>query len=114
MTLGYHTVAIDLRGFGDTETPAYPESYIALHTVGDLVALIDLVAPPVAREGVAGHDWVAYMAWQLCLFRPDKVKALVALSVPFSPRNPNRKPIPSFNAFQDDDYYLTNSLIVEC
>ncbi|CAN1238730.1 Epoxide hydrolase A [Linum grandiflorum] len=29
------------------------------------------------------------MAWYLCLLRPDKVKAMVALSVPFSP-NTNR------------------------
>ncbi|EOX97920.1 Alpha/beta-Hydrolases superfamily protein [Theobroma cacao] len=32
--------------------------------------------------------------WQhLCLFRPDRVKALVNLSVPYWPRSPNIKPI---------------------
>ncbi|CAN1318857.1 Epoxide hydrolase A [Linum perenne] len=99
-SLGYRTVAPDLRGFGDTDAPPDPESYTALHIVGDLVALID-ACPCEGKKKVlvVGHDWGAYMAWQLCLFRPDKVKALVALSVPFSPRNPNR-------AFLGDDYYV--------
>ncbi|CAN1238724.1 Epoxide hydrolase A [Linum grandiflorum] len=108
-SLGYRTVAPDLRGFGDSDAPSDPESYTAFHVVGDLVALIDAVAPQ-DRDGakvfVVAHDWGAYMAWYLCLLRPDKVKAMVALSVPFSPRNPNRKPIPSFRAFLGDDYYI--------
>ncbi|CAN1238729.1 Epoxide hydrolase A [Linum grandiflorum] len=74
-SLGYRTVAPDLRGFGDSDAPSDPESYTAFHVVGDLVALIDAVAPQ-DRDGakvfVVAHDWGAYMAWYLCLLRPDK------------------------------------------
>ncbi|KAM1223803.1 hypothetical protein FF1_042684 [Malus domestica] len=45
------------------------------------------------------------MAWWLCLFRPDRVKALVDMSVAFNPMNPKRKPIDTFRALFGDDYY---------
>ena len=32
---------------------------------------------------VVGHDWGALIAWYLCLFRPDRVVALVNTSVAF-------------------------------
>lgn len=55
---------------------------------------------------VVGHDWGASVAWNLCLFRPDKVKALVNTSVQFSPRNPARKPLESMRFGFGDDYYI--------
>lgn len=30
-----------------------------------------------------GHDWGAIIAWYLCMFRPDRVTALVNTSVAF-------------------------------
>ncbi|KMZ67303.1 hypothetical protein ZOSMA_26G00520 [Zostera marina] len=38
---GYHAVAVDLRGFGDTDVPIGVENYTEMHIVGDLIALID-------------------------------------------------------------------------
>ncbi|MCL7050340.1 hypothetical protein MKW94_004890, partial [Papaver nudicaule] len=55
---------------------------------------------------VVGHDWGATMSWNLCLFRPDKVKALVNLSVAFTPRSTKYKPVESMRAFYGDDYYM--------
>ena len=40
---GYHAVAPDLRGFGDSDAPKLRESYTMLHIVGDIVALIQLL-----------------------------------------------------------------------
>lgn len=37
---------------------------------------------------VVGHDWGAQVAWYLCLFRPDRVKALVNMGVPYRPQSP--------------------------
>ncbi|KAD3641533.1 hypothetical protein E3N88_30757 [Mikania micrantha] len=76
---GYRAVAPDLRGYGDTTgAPASdPSKFTSFHVVGDLVALIDaVVAPAEAKVFVVGHDWGAVIAWALCLYRPDKVKAL--------------------------------------
>jgi pimeloyl-ACP methyl ester carboxylesterase len=55
---------------------------------------------------VVGHDWGAIVAWNLCLLRPDRVRALVNLSVAFMPRNPSIKPIDYFRRAYGDDYYV--------
>ncbi|KAL9407755.1 hypothetical protein AB3S75_046323 [Citrus x aurantiifolia] len=105
-TLGYRAVAPDLRGYGDTDAPAEVSSYTCLHLVGDVIALLDAVAADQEKVFVVGHDWGALIAWYLCLFRPDRVKALVNLSVVFNPRNPNMKPLQVFKAVYGDDYYI--------
>lgn len=42
---------------------------------------------------VVGSDWGAVAGWYLSLFRPDRVLGLVALSVPYTPRNPTVKAV---------------------
>ncbi|XP_042475878.1 epoxide hydrolase A-like [Macadamia integrifolia] len=101
---GYLAVAPDLRGFGDTDAPPSPSSYTAFHIVGDLVALIDFLGQD--QVFVVGHDWGAVMAWYFCLLRPDRVKALVNLSVAFTPRNPSAKPLDRMRAVLGEDYYI--------
>ncbi|XP_078148852.1 epoxide hydrolase 3-like isoform X1 [Carex rostrata] len=102
--LGYRVIAPDLRGYGDSSVPNGAASYSALHVVGDVVALIDSLGQE--KVLLVGHDWGAIMAWYVCLFRPDKVKALVNLSVPFAPRNPARKPVEYLRSTYGDDYYI--------
>ncbi|CAK9148828.1 unnamed protein product [Ilex paraguariensis] len=101
---GYRTIAPDLRGYGDTDVPPYATSYTAFHIVGDLVALLDALG--LDQAFLVGHDWGAVMAWYFCLFRPDRIKALVNTSVVFHPRSPSRKPVPSLRARFGDDYYI--------
>ncbi|CAH8276482.1 unnamed protein product [Arabidopsis lyrata] len=105
-SLGYRTIAPDLRGYGDTETPERVEDYTYLNVVGDMVALIDAVTGGDKAVFVVGHDWGAMIAWQLCLYRPEKVKALVNMSVLFSPRNPDRVPVPTLRHVFNNDYYI--------
>ncbi|XP_042516084.1 epoxide hydrolase A-like [Macadamia integrifolia] len=101
---GNRAVAPDLRGFGDTDAPPSTTSYTAFHVVGDLIALIDLLGQD--QVFVVGHDWGAWIAWCFCLFRPDRVKAVVNLSVAFIPRNPLAKPLDLIRAALGDDYYF--------
>ncbi|EXC61613.1 Epoxide hydrolase 2 [Morus notabilis] len=103
-SLGYRCIAPDLRGYGETDAPPSPESYTVFHIVGDLVGLLDHLG--LDQIFVVGHDWGAVIAWYLCLFRPDRVKALVNMSVAFSPRHPTRKPIEGFRALLGNDYYI--------
>jgi len=35
---------------------------------------------------VVGHDWGAAVGYQLCLLRPDRVKAYVSLGIAYIPR----------------------------
>ncbi|KAL5701324.1 hypothetical protein ACHQM5_026671 [Ranunculus cassubicifolius] len=101
---GYKAVAPDLRGCGDTDAPPSSDSYTTFSIVSDLVALLDVLGQE--QVFVVGHDWGAIIAWNLCLFRPDRVKALVNLSIPFQPRNPARIPVTALRALFGEDHYI--------
>lgn len=55
---------------------------------------------------LVAHDWGAIIAWNFCLFVPERVKALVNLSVPYRSRNPIYKPLQALRAIYGDDYYI--------
>ncbi|KAG6498081.1 hypothetical protein ZIOFF_045990 [Zingiber officinale] len=55
---------------------------------------------------VVGHDWGSMVAWNLSMFRPDKVRAMVNLSQAFTPRNPTRKSLEHLRSAFGDDYYI--------
>ncbi|KAK6937355.1 Alpha/beta hydrolase fold-1 [Dillenia turbinata] len=103
-SLGYRAIAPDLRGYGDTDAPPSAAEYTVFHIVGDLVGLLDQLG--LDQVFVVGHDWGAVVAWYLCQFRPDRVKALVNMSVPFLPRNPMGKPVATMRHLFGDDYYV--------
>src|ERR1044071_6658016 len=85
---GFHAVAPDMRGYGQTDRPAEIEAYTLLHLVGDMVGLLDALGEPSAV--IAGHDWGAPVAWHAALLRPDRFRAVIGLSVPYWPRRPVR------------------------
>ncbi|KAG5559869.1 hypothetical protein RHGRI_003230 [Rhododendron griersonianum] len=105
---GYRAVAPDLRGYGDTTGAPVHDSakFTSLHVVGDIIALLDAIAPDEKQVFVVAHDWGAVLAWFLCLYRPDRVKAYVSLSVHFMPRDLVMKPIAMFRGLFGDDYYM--------
>ncbi|OAY61849.1 epoxide hydrolase A [Manihot esculenta] len=103
-SLGYRCIAPDLRGFGDTDAPSSMNDYTGLHVVGDLVGLLD--ALEIEQVFLVGHDWGTLIAWYFCLFRPDRIRALVSTSVAFSPRNQQLKPMEGLRAMFGDDYYI--------
>jgi pimeloyl-ACP methyl ester carboxylesterase len=85
---GFHAVAPDQRGYGQTDRPETIDQYTLLHLVGDMVALVDVLGASTAA--IAGHDWGAPVAWHAALLRPDRFRAVIGLSVPFLPRSAMR------------------------
>jgi pimeloyl-ACP methyl ester carboxylesterase len=85
---GYHAVAPDMRGYGGTDAPAEIDQYTIFHLVGDVMGLLDALKAP--RAVIIGHDWGAPVAWHCALLRPDRVRAVAGLSVPYFPRTPTR------------------------
>ena len=81
---GYHVVAPDQRGYGQTDRPDEIEAYTLLHLTGDMVGLVQAVGAEQAV--IVGHDWGAPVAWFCSLLRPDLFPALGLLSVPYFPR----------------------------
>jgi len=87
---GYHAVAPDQRGYGQTDRPEPIESYTTLHLVGDMVGLLDALGEE--RAIIVGHDWGANVAWNAALMRPDRFQAVIVLSIPYTPRGPAHGP----------------------
>jgi pimeloyl-ACP methyl ester carboxylesterase len=83
---GFHAVAPDMRGYGQSDRPQAIDQYTLLHLVGDMVGLLDALG--VEQAVIAGHDWGAPVAWHAALLRPDRFRAVIGLSVPFRPRGP--------------------------
>lgn len=83
---GYHAVAPDQRGYGQTDRPAAIEKYTQLHLVGDIIGLVDALEEEQAV--IVGHDWGGPVAWNTALMRPDRIRGVVGLSVPYIPRGP--------------------------
>ncbi len=80
---GYHTISLDMRGYGQSSAPVDPLHYTPLHTLGDLVGLLDALNIPDVT--IVGHDFGASVAWNAALMRPDRFTAVFCASVPFLP-----------------------------
>ena len=85
---GFHAVAPDMRGYGQTERPDAIDQYTLFHLAGDIVGLLDALGEKEAV--IAGHDWGAPVAWHAALWRPDRFRGVIGLSVPFRPRGAAR------------------------
>ena len=81
---GFHAVAPDMRGYGQTDSPQAIDQFTLLHLVGDVIGLLDALG--VETAAIAGHDWGAPVAWHAALLRPDRFRAVIGLSVPYRPR----------------------------
>jgi pimeloyl-ACP methyl ester carboxylesterase len=83
---GFHAVAPDQRGYGQTDRPDQVERYTQLDLIGDVIGLLDALGEEQAV--VVGHDFGAPIAWETALLRPDRVRGVAGLSVPYTPRGP--------------------------
>ncbi len=81
---GYHAVAPDQRGYGQTERPEPIEAYHILELTADMAGLAHALGEQEAT--IVGHDWGAPVAWHSGLLRPDLFRAVGLLSVPYLPR----------------------------
>jgi pimeloyl-ACP methyl ester carboxylesterase len=81
---GYHVLAPDQRGYGGSSRPSAVEDYNIVNLTGDIAGLLDDVG--AERAVIVGHDWGSPVATNFPLLHPDRVHAVVAMSVPPVPR----------------------------
>jgi pimeloyl-ACP methyl ester carboxylesterase len=77
---GFRVIAPDLRGFGRSERPDEVAAYALRNAVADVTGILDALGIETAH--VVGHDWGAAVAWLTAIMHPDRVRRLVAVSVP--------------------------------
>ncbi|MDX1383877.1 MAG: alpha/beta hydrolase [Thermoanaerobaculia bacterium] len=101
---GYHAVAPDMRGYGETDAPAAIADYDVHHLCGDLTGLMDALGEEQAV--LVGHDWGALVVWTCALLEPERVSAVAALSVPYGGRA-ERSPVETWKeTFGDNFFYI--------
>ncbi len=93
---GYRVVAVDLRGFGDSEVTPRTDEYSLLQHGQDVHALMTALDQPCTA--LVGHDWGANLAWMMALRYPKAIGSVVGLSIPFYPEPRDPTEIKRFSA----------------
>jgi pimeloyl-ACP methyl ester carboxylesterase len=83
---GYRVAAPDVRGYGGSDKPEAIEAYAIGEMCADIAGLIEALGEE--RAILVGHDWGAPIVWNTALFHPEKVRAVIGLSVPHTGRGP--------------------------
>lgn len=74
---GFRAVAIDLRGYGDSDKP--PRGYDLWTLAGDVDGLIRALGEQ--RAHVVGHDWGGAIAWTLAALHPRRLHSLTTVGI---------------------------------
>ncbi|WP_338051494.1 alpha/beta hydrolase [Pseudonocardia acidicola] len=75
---GYRAVAVDLRGYGDSDKP--PRGYDLWTLAGDVAGLIRALGESEAR--IIGHDWGGLIGWTAAALHPRLVHSLAVVAAP--------------------------------
>jgi pimeloyl-ACP methyl ester carboxylesterase len=75
---GFRAVAVDLRGYGDSDKP--PRGYDGWTLAGDAAGLIKALGE--RRAHVVGHGWGGLIGWTVAAMQPRLVRSVTAVSAP--------------------------------
>ena len=78
---GYRCVAIDMRGYGDSEKPAGVKNYALSILAADVEGVIQALGYKKAAAVVA-HDWGAMVAYGFAAKYPNSLEKLIILNGP--------------------------------
>lgn len=76
----HKVVAIDLRGYNDSDKPAAKEAYIMSELVADVKGVIEGLG--YDRCILVGHDWGGAIAWNFAYAYPHMLEKLIVLNLP--------------------------------
>jgi len=76
----FWTVAVDMRGYGDSDKPSGVKAYHSSKIVGDIEQLIEALGRTSCI--LVAHDWGGLIAWYLTIKSPQMVDKLIILNSP--------------------------------
>ncbi len=79
---GFFVLIPDQRGYAGSSAPKEVTAYGVEQLTGDLVAILD--AYEIDQAVMVGHDWGAILVWHMAELHPDRTRAVIAASVPYT------------------------------
>lgn len=76
----YHTVAVDLRGYNNSDKPQQQQAYQMPEFIEDVRGIITGLGYEDCI--LVGHDWGGAIAWNFAYAYPEMVKKLIVLNIP--------------------------------
>ncbi|KAI6653419.1 Epoxide hydrolase 4-like [Oopsacas minuta] len=76
----YRVIAVDLRGYGESDKPLNKSAYTITNTVDDVIKLLKNLG--VDKCTLLCHDWGGLFGWGVVLTRSDLVEKFVVMCCP--------------------------------
>ncbi|WP_414753274.1 alpha/beta fold hydrolase [Anabaena sp. CCY 9910] len=76
----YQVVAVDLRGYNDSDKPKEQSAYVMDELIKDVAGLIKELGHEKCI--LVGHDWGGAIAWSFAYAYPDMLEKLIILNLP--------------------------------
>jgi len=76
----YRVVALDLRGYNESDKPEGVEAYRIPELLADIAGVIEGLG--YDRCTLVGHDWGGGLAWQFAYAYPERVEKLAVMNCP--------------------------------
>ncbi|XP_073090371.1 epoxide hydrolase 4 isoform X2 [Manis javanica] len=76
----YRVVALDLRGYGETDAPIHRDSYKLDCLITDIKDILDSLG--YSKCVLIGHDWGGMIAWLIAICYPEMVMKLIVINFP--------------------------------
>jgi pimeloyl-ACP methyl ester carboxylesterase len=99
---GYRVIAPDMRGMGQTSSPADADSYGIDSINLDLIGLLDHCG--IEQAVFIGLDFGAFAAYDLAMLHPERVLAVIGLENPAAPHNPDCPPLTEYAAMAEQHF----------
>lgn len=80
---GYHAVAPDMPGYGETGKFSSIEEYNVVNLSRTMIGILDALGE--SQAVLIAHDWGAGVAWNTALMYPERFSKLIIMSVPLRP-----------------------------
>ncbi|ELW72631.1 Epoxide hydrolase 4 [Tupaia chinensis] len=76
----YRVVALDLRGYGETDAPIHRKNYKLDCLITDIKDILDSLG--YNKCVLIGHDWGGMIAWLIAICFPEMVMKLIVVNFP--------------------------------
>uniref|UniRef100_A0A8C9FB75 Epoxide hydrolase 4 n=1 Tax=Pavo cristatus TaxID=9049 RepID=A0A8C9FB75_PAVCR len=76
----YRVVALDLRGYGETDAPSHKENYKLDFLITDIKDILESLG--YNKCVLIGHDWGGMIAWLVAICYPEMVTKLIVVNFP--------------------------------